>query len=272
MPTKVFAAVLFFFAVFPQVYGQSIELAEDLHQHGLTDKAKDTLISILHNSASTPATKSKALYWLGQISFEEGRFTTALTDWNNLVKTYPQTAEAKEISARLLQLKEIVTKVSDKSISSVVAGSYISHGDFWSKADRKFTIDSSWLPETELAVAWYDRAIQEFPQSDGAELAFQRKLQTLLGWKEGREGESHGAIANFAKYMPQVLDSFAQFESSFPNNSSLQAFRYQIAQAYWGHRDWAKTREWLQKIIDQSNGQSTFYTETAKARLAKIEY
>jgi len=72
--------------------------------------------------------------------------------------------------------------------------------------------------------------------------------------------------------MPQVLDTFSSFESTFPSNSSLQAFRYQIAQAYWERRDWANTKLWLGKVIEKSNGESTFYTETAKARLQKLEH
>ncbi len=52
----------------------------------------------------------------------------------------------------------------------------------------------------------------------------------------------------------------------------LQGFRYQIAQAYWIEKDWNQTREWLQKVIDSSKGLATFYSETAKARLKKLEH
>jgi hypothetical protein len=272
MPKRLFA-VLMFCLVLPQAHGQSLELAEDQQQHGLTDKAKGTLISILHDSSSTAAAKCKALSWLGQISFEEGRLGVALHDWNRLIAGCPGTPEAKEIDGRLSQLKEIVSKQSDKPISSVVARSYIDNGDFWSGADRAFTIDGSWLQPVELATTWYDKVIAEFPNTDGAALAYRRKLKTLLGWGDARRDEPvYGLRANFAKYMPQVLEAFAQFESAFPNDGSLQAFRYQIAQAYWAHQDWEKTREWLRNIISKSGGQTTFYTETAKARLAKVEY
>jgi len=123
-----------------------------------------------------------------------------------------------------------------------------------------------------MAVDWYDRVIKEFPGSDAAELAYERKLFALIGGKEIGEDSTYGLRANYGKYMPQLLDAFSNFETAFPNNSSLQGFRYQVAQAYWGHRDWVNTRIWLQKVIDNSNGQATFYTETAKARLQKVEY
>src|SRR5207248_10705849 len=118
---------------------------------------------------------AKELYLLRQISFDEGHIKVALDDWRSLVHDYPQTTEAKEINGRLKQLNEIVSKVSDASVTSAIARSYISNGDFWSRIDRKFLIDASWLPEVELAVDWYDRVIKEFPGSDAAVLAYERK-------------------------------------------------------------------------------------------------
>jgi tetratricopeptide (TPR) repeat protein len=266
--------LLYFGASMPLLNAQSLEAAKDYYQHGLNDRAKDILISLLHNQVTTPVVKAKALYILGQISFDEGRVKVALTDWQTLAKEYPQSPESKEITARLAQLNEMVAKVSDAGISSAVARSYISNGDFWvSSNDRKFTIDSSWLPMIELANEWYDRVIKEFPGSDAAEIAYERKLFALIGWRElGRDGEAYGLKNNYQKYMPLVLTTFDDFEKAFPNSSALQAFRYQIAQAYWAHRDWQNTRGWLQKIIDKGGSESTFYTEAAKARMQKVEY
>jgi len=249
----------------------SVELAKDYYQHGLNERAKETLIAVLHTKSTERSSKAKTLYMLGQISFDEGRIQVALGDWKSLVRDYPDTSEAREINGRLKQLSEIVGKLSDTNISSLTAQSYMSNGNFWSGSDHIFHIDSSWLPDVELALQWYDRIIEEFPNSDAAELAYERKMFALIGWKDAI-GDSHGLRADFAKYMPQVLDTFSSFESTFPSNSSLQAFRYQIAQAYWERRDWANTKLWLGKVIEKSNGESTFYTETAKARLQKLEH
>lgn len=268
------AGLLFAVAVStPLAFGQSVELANDYYQHGLNDKAKDILITTLHSPSSLPANKAKSLYLLGQISFDEGRITVAITDWQTLAKAYPQTPEGKEISARLAQLNEIVTKISDTKVTSIIAGAYLSNGDFWSKGETTFTIDSSYLPDVELATAWYDRVIEEFPGSDAAERAYEKKMFALLGWVDP-DGVQHGLRiqGENQKYFPPVLDTFASFESAFPEDSLLQAFRYQIAQAYWRNKDWANTRLWLQKIIDKGNGQRTFYTEAAKARLQKVEH
>src|SRR5215470_289613 len=81
---------VFFFGVLPFASAQSVELAKDYYQHSLNDKAKDVLITVLHGATTTPANKAKCLYLLGQISFEEGHIRVALTDWQTLVKDYPQ--------------------------------------------------------------------------------------------------------------------------------------------------------------------------------------
>lgn len=256
-----------------QVFAQDTNYARDLYNHKLKAKATETFIKILHNPTSSSNEKAEALYYLGQISFEEDNYSVAMEDWQKLIKQYPDSSQAKEIKERLVQLREVTTKISDATITSVVARSYINNGDFWSEADRKFTIDSSWLPNVELAIEWYDRVIKEFPQSSAAEIAYERKLFTLFGWEEiGRYGTSYGLKENFDKYMPQILQTFEEFEKSFPSSSSLQGFRYQIAQAYWGKKDFGNAKKWLQKIIEAGGEQETFYTKTAKARIQKLEW
>jgi len=117
---------------------QSSEYAKDLHRHNLIDKAKETFIDILYNAKSTDADKTDALYWLGQISFEEGRYTVALGDWEKLVTKYPKSSQAIEVSNRLAQIREITSKISSANISSAVARYYIENGDFWVDGIEKF--------------------------------------------------------------------------------------------------------------------------------------
>jgi hypothetical protein len=255
------------------LYGQSVAVANDYYEHGLHDKAKDILLTTVHSSVAVPAEKAKAFYLLGQISFEEGHIKVAITDWEALIKGYPQSSEAKEVGDRIKELSEIATKESDSNIDSVVARSYISNGDFWSGSEEKFTIDSSWMDTVALATSWYDRVIQEFPGSNAAESSYEKELFVLIGYEEaGSDGRAYGLRRDFKLYIPKVLSTFASMESAFPDDSSLQAFRYQISQAYWRQKDWTNTRLWLQKIIDKGNGVPTFYTEAAKARLQKVEY
>ena len=251
----------------------ALEIANDFHRHSFTDRAKEKFLNIYHNPNASDESKAEALYLLGQISFEEGDYTVALEDWEILIEKYPESPQTMEIANRLPQLRDIITHDTDSSIISVVAKSYLNNGDFWSNAKNMFNIDYSWMPSVELATSWYDKVIDEFPNSNAGEIAYRRKLFTLLGWKEpGRDGESYGAYKNFTKYIPQVVSTFNEYESKFPRSQFLQGFRYQIAQAYWFHKDWSSTKKWLQKVIDAGNGEDTFYTVTAKARLKKIKY
>lgn len=130
---------------------QNVGLAKDLYTHNLKSRALEIFIEILHNSKSSTASKAEALYFMGQISFDDGRCATAFDDWQVLIKDYPTNLKVIEIKDRPYQLKDVFTRVSDASITSTIAQSYIKNGDFWSKADEKFTIDASWLHELELA-------------------------------------------------------------------------------------------------------------------------
>lgn len=255
------------------VAGQSMAKAKRLADHGLSAEAKTEFIDLLQSGSTSASDKAEALYQLGQLSFAEGRYKVALADWSELREKYPTSTQAKDMSERLAQLREVVQKGSDELLTNAVATSYVRNGDFWSDAPDKFTIDASWLPRAELGLYWYDRVIKEYPGSDAAELAYTRKLRTLLGWKElGQYGDSYGIKADFGKYMPVTLQAFEEFAKAFPANTSLQAFRFQIAQAYWGKKDWTNTRLWLQRVVDEAKGEQTFYSELAKARLAKVEY
>lgn len=252
---------------------QSIATAKRLADHGLAAQAKAEFIAVLQAGTSAAADKAESLYQLGQLSFAEGRYKTALSDWAELRDKYPSSPQAKELGERLAQLREVVQKGSDELLTNAVASSYVRNGDFWSDAPDRYTIDASWLPRAELGLYWYDRVVKEYPGSDAAELAYIRKLRTLLGWSEvGQYGSSYGVKADFRKYMPLTLQAFDEFAKAFPSNTSLQAFRFQIAQAYWSKKDWANTRVWLQHIVDEAKGEARFYSELAKARLAKVEY
>lgn len=275
MKTKHFwiiTIILTFMSISPAMT-QNISIAKDFYEHNLKERALEEFIIVYNTPSTTPEIRSEALYYMGQITFDDGRFSTALEDWKKLIEIFPTSVRATEIKERLAQLNEVFSKSVDENISSSVAKLYIKNGDFWSDDSRTFTIETSWLPKVELAIDWYDKVILEFPKTYAAELAYQRKLFTILGWKEiGQYGSRYGMSDDFKKYLPILLKTFDEFEISFPESSFSQGFRYQIAQTFWLSGDWANTRIWLNKIIDKSKGQSSFYSETAKARLNKIEH
>ena len=252
---------------------ESVDKARVLYRHGLNREAKAELIQVLFN-VPDDAIKADAHYLLGSISFEEGQVEAAVGSWRELVTRYPESEPAILVGDNLEELAQIVEESAESSIDNAIANTYLRHGDFWSREkDNRFTIDSSWIPNVEAAVKWYDKVIVEFPGTEAARRAYEEKLRTLLGWQDsGRYGQPHGIRASFDGYMPLFLDTFLAFEQDFPEAGTLQAFRFQIAQAYWRERDWEKTREWLNMIISESGNTDGFYRDLAHRRLEKVEY
>ena len=166
------------------LHAQDVAWARDLYVHGLKGRAMEVYIGILHTASLPPEAKAEALYYMGQISFEDGSFATALNDWQKLVADYPDSPRAAELKDRFTQLQEVYSKVADPPIDSVVARSYIKNGDFWAGGERKFSVETSVLPNIDLGVAWYDRVIHEFPGTEAADLAMQRKVFLWLGFVE----------------------------------------------------------------------------------------
>lgn len=256
------------------VSASSIDSAKMLNEHGLKNEAKKELIDIIFASKSNQTQKAQAYYLLGNIAFSENKITTALDAWVELKNKYPKSNEAKLVHDKIKQLSEIVGESAKESVNNAVASSYLKHAEFWSKGkDNRFTIDSSWMGGFDAALKWYDKTITEFPNSVASRVAYQDKIRTLLGWKDsGKYGSSHGIIEDFKKYITPLTDSFKALEKEHPSAPTLQAFRYQIAQAYWDEKDWMNTKLWLNKIITVAGESDTFYKDAATRRLAKVEY
>jgi len=253
--------------------GASFEKAVMLNQHGLVSESKLELINIIFSKASD-SNKAKAYYLLGSLAFEGNKMNVSLDTWKELMRLYPNSNEAQLVRDNIKDLGEIVSDLGKESIKNAVAQIYLRNADFWSKdKDDIFRIDSSWISEIEASIKWYDRVIKEFPNSKASRIAYEDKMRTLLGWKElGRDGNSYGIRYRFNLYMPQLLDTFYAFENEFPEAAALQSFRYQIAQAYWKHKDWDETKQWLNLIIEKAGNGESFYKDLAVRRLKKVEY
>ena len=252
----------------------SIEKAILLNEHGLINEAKKELIEIIFDRKNNE-TKAHAYYLLGNIAFDSNQVNLAVKSWSKIIEDYPKTSHASLVKDQVEKLSEAALKISKTDLDNTTAILYLKHADFWSKDKSEiFMIDSSWIPEVESAIKWYDKVISEFPGTAAAQVAYEGKLRTLLGWTEGygRDKESYGMKRNFRKYLPMMLKSFESYEKDFPNAILLQNFRYQIAQSYWVNREWDKTREWLQKIIVEAGDTDSFYKDLAERRLKKVEY
>lgn len=243
-----------------------------LSEHGLDDLAKAELIEIVMGKAP-PLEKAKAYYLLGSIAFSEKRIGSALETWRELVATYPESPEARDVKDRIAQLAEMAGENAKESTNNAVAESYLRNAEFWSSGrDKIFGIDSSWIPHVESAVKWYDKVIAEYPGTTASRVAHESKLFTILGWKDRRyDAIRHGLEADFEKYMPVLQEALAAFEKEHPNASAIQAFRFQVAQAYWGKNDFENTKLWLEKIVAAAGPADSFYGHLAAERLARLK-
>ena len=252
----------------------SIDRARLLQRYGLMREAKAELIDVLFDEHMDDESKATAYYLLGNISFKEGKILIALESWRDLVEQYPESTQAKTVRDEIDKLSQIVEESSESHVDNAIANAYLRHGDFWSKGKQdRFSIDSSWISNVDAALKWYDKVIEEFPQTGAARRAYEEKLRTVLGWKDpGQYGSKHGLKESFGRYIRLLTRTFSDFENDFPEASTLQAFRFQIAQAYWKNRDWKNTKEWLNTIISESGDNDNFYRDLAQRRLKKIEY
>ena len=249
----------------------SLDLAEDYQLHGLSDRAKEVYIALLHDPASTEQIKADALYELGRIAFMESRGEAALAVWQRLVDEYPTSGGALEIQDRIMELQEAIGRNSETNITWLVARSYIEHGDFWSKATTEDVVSSEWLVEEEMALKWYDATIRQFGGTPAAELAFRRKIMTLIGWPaSGPYDEGGGTYRDFAGFMPLAVAAFEAFAVAFPASPMLQPLRYQIAQAYWRNEKAEQAKEWFGAVVEGAEGVETFYAHLAAERLKKL--
>lgn len=163
---------------------QSFSKAEMYLENGLTAEAQRELIDLVHGPGNV-ADKPRALNLLASIAVDKNNLKAALDAWTRLIKLYPTSAEATAAKARLPILSSVLGQVSEETINDAAARILLRNGDFWAKErDRIFKIDSSWIPNVEAAVHWYDKVLVEFRGTPAAKTAFEEKIRTLLGWKD----------------------------------------------------------------------------------------
>ena len=272
--------------------GSSLDKAKMFRQHGLVSEAKKELIEVIF-SEQDAIDKAEAYYTLGTLAFEQNNIAVALETWSRLIADFPGSDQAKLVKGRINQLSEIVGEKSRTVIENAIAQSYLRHADFWSEDVRhkKFIISSSSISGVEVAISWYDKVIQEFPKTEASRLAYEEKMLTLIGKMQSSIEAKRNMLKGLrymtpnimlemltekhqdilSTYMPSLLETFSMFERDHPKASSLQAFRYQIAQRYWIHDDLNASRVWLNLIIEQSREHHTFYRDLAERRLKRLE-
>jgi len=254
-------------------HGEAYTKAAMMHECGLNKEAQLILIDIVVSAVSTDEAKAASLDLLGVIAFEERQVAVALKMWRRLVAEFPESSEAALVRERFVELAEVVDEFVHETLDNSIASTYLSHGDFWSQGKSDvFEIDTSWIDHVDAAIKWYDKVLREFPKSLAARIAYESKLKTVLGWETPEPfSTQHGIHSNCHYYLPLLLTTFSAFAKDFPNASTLQAFRFQIAQVYWRIKDFKNMEAWLKKIVGDSEATNGFYRDLAKRRLKNFE-
>lgn len=273
--------LLLFVLSFPvQAYSASYQKASMLYEHGLIKESKTELIDVIFSNASDNE-KAQAYYLLGSIAFDENRIDVALNSWDELADRYPNTQEAASVKGRIQEFADIAGEFQRETIDNAVAQSYLRNGDFWSgyKGIHLY-IDSSKIKKVDTpnykvdaANKWYDKVISEFPESVASRTAYEHKLGTLFGWGtyKGYGSKTLFGKDDFFKDMTKIVKTFNEFEKEHPQATTLQAFRYQIAQEYHRHKEWDSARKWLDKIIAVAGESDSFYKDLAQRLLYALE-
>ena len=273
-------AIVFIITMSGLTIEASIEKAILLKAHGLNDDAKRELINLIFHGDSERKDKPRAYYLLGAIAFDENRIRSAIKTWDYIIEKYPNSDEALIVKERVDELSKVTLAVYTESIESEnysVAKLYLKNAEFWSEdKDDRWMIDASWIPKVEFALKWYDKVISEFPKSEAARIAYIGKIRTLLGWKES-DGVTYGARTDSSEYIEKLVNTFRSFEQDFPNDTTLQACRFQIGQIYFGigvrsgEKQWLKqAKEWFDEIIVNSGEDETFYRQISEERNKSI--
>lgn len=260
-------------AVSAERHALAYERSKMMRQHGLIEEAKGELIELVFSEAGDDL-KAEVLYSLGEIEFTRGDYAGAQSAWSMLTERFPESPEALKVADELGSLSAVVQELTDTSFNNVVAAGYLKAGNFWSQdRSRSFTIDTSWLTNLPAAGKWYGKVTTEFPGTEASRTAYRQQLFTLLGWKgTSRFDDGEGVAVQPKVWLPTMIRVLGEFEQAFPEDASLPAFRFQIAQAYWKMKNWKETEKWLQEIIDQEGEEDSFYRDLAERRLAKLKY
>ena len=270
-----------------------IERAKMLDEHGFSDEARLHLIEMVSDPlmalTQTEEDIADGLHLLGEIALKSDNSAGAITSWNSLVNRYPNSELADSVKERTEELRfEFEKKLADLA-SSVKAQSYFNNADVWLKSTEVHSPspDSSFIPSDEAAFDWFNRVIEDFPETSHAELAYERMIEHRLGTVDYRMPEKKYSESNSEYRIRLEIDQLKRrlyatlaaglaapiledFEKSYPDSHKLQRLRYLIGQTYWIAGDLESARLWLSRIIDADQDENTFYRDFAFRRLQNL--
>ena len=246
------------------IEGASIEKAKMLNTHGLKDAAKQELIDVIFGTSGTEA-KADAYYYLGNIALTERKITAAISTWRELVEKYPNSKRVVEVQQQIEVLRVGLSDTLDTALGNMEAQLYLQNAEFLGMhyVSNNFVISTADLPRIEAGFKWLDKVIAEFPGTAEAEKAYKYKFFRLYNEVNPLSYEHI-----FTNNMNKLISLFEEFKAAFPKSTSLQMFRFQIAQLYITHEMEVKAAApWLNKIIETEGDRDSLYKQIAQYRL-----
>ncbi len=130
--------IIVFFMIFNLIYSSEffyklnstdqMDFAIDLFNHGFLDGALEHFIAIYNNERTPKEYKAKALYMMGEISYERKDFANAIADWTNFKNKYPDHKLIETITGKLESIKQAIVKEKKNKVSALeIANDYYRH-------------------------------------------------------------------------------------------------------------------------------------------------
>lgn len=260
MKYKLYIFFGFIFLCF-QLGAQNLDRAELYFEHGLIDKAKNECI-LLITSDRVDSEKIQSYYLLGLIALSENRNQSAIETWSKLVELYPNSKQAREVTEKMEEIRDTSDSRETEIINAVKVEELIGNGEFW--YDETYYFDTSYLIESDIAIYWYDKVIEEFPGTEGAKKAFEKKI--------GLYSHSIPRLTDewAEKYLRQMEETVSQFLEEYPNAAEGELFVFLLGQALWSEDEDREALEWFNKLIEDAGDRENFYTDLAKRRRENI--
>jgi outer membrane protein assembly factor BamD (BamD/ComL family) len=277
-------ALAIYFALTSAAYCQNAELAKDLAEEGIVSEAKMEFIKVLHD----PAKKSSydvAEYYLGYLDFKAENYALALKHWNTLLKNYPGSPYAQKAQDQIQYAYQLLSKQQLLGSQDLEISTLFDNANFLLEQTLRVPVDTSYLPQDEMAVEWLEKVAKKYPKTPEAARAIFREALVYYGW--GKEGvgqyskpEGYGFIFQHfharnnnlaAVYIGKLEDVLGRLEKDYPDSGYAVPVAYMIGQAYWslaGAKVDDKARLYWNKVLAlTAKDDASDYRQLAEWRL-----
>lgn len=212
---------------------KQINIAADLAKSGLQEKAKTTLIPLLHDGIDT-LLDSRIRFLLGAICFEEQNLKCWAYHWRIIIEEYPNSEEAtiaKEVDAIWSFTDQALIESGIKDLEFRQALD-ISR-KFWTYRPPDWKMRWDDVKDIELALQYIDILLERYDDPEKRAVLFYDKFLIMFGCNEANYGlnhielppsKYHNEYEQRIRYYRQLRDSCVSLSDSLLELSSLNIY------------------------------------------------